>query len=333
MKEKASGRAQSRDSTSTSRVVSSSSPGPSADDGAEKDEGDRGTARDKAGSVLVGRIGLRSGSAQGGNSGSAAADLAADAEIATEDDDRLSSLGSVDGDLLPTLDGIHVANAEERKAVKAAATQQLDEQKKRAEEARQDDDEKRTADSIGQFFGIQQEDRLVARAAYDSLLARLHQLEAHLAAATREARLEQDRFRESEDKCAELSQALKLAGDTLKMEVDQQRELQRKLQQREDELLLREKTVEVLEQRMRSCGIPTAGPLPVAALPYKDTATTVGSLATATRNARNAPQTTSTASQPSRLPRLVNHPSYYSHPLPPDLTARGGGRLTSLGFV
>eukprot|EP01059_Diplonema_ambulator_P020402 TRINITY_DN34184_c0_g1_i1.p1 TRINITY_DN34184_c0_g1~~TRINITY_DN34184_c0_g1_i1.p1 ORF type:complete len:186 (+),score=51.58 TRINITY_DN34184_c0_g1_i1:44-601(+) len=184
--------------------------------------------------------------------------------------------------------------------------------------SQEEEEEKKTADSIGLFFGVQPEDRLVARAAYDSLLSRLGQLEAHLAAATRELRLEQDRNRDSQDKCAELAQALKLAGDTLKAEVDQQRELQRKLQQKEDELLIRERTVEMLEQRLRSIGYTTKHDTPPA---------TVGSLATATRPSRSPIPSVQTSSQPSRLPRLINHP------LPPDLTARGGGRLTSLGFA
>eukprot|EP01060_Flectonema_neradi_P034222 TRINITY_DN5943_c1_g1_i1.p1 TRINITY_DN5943_c1_g1~~TRINITY_DN5943_c1_g1_i1.p1 ORF type:complete len:298 (+),score=77.47 TRINITY_DN5943_c1_g1_i1:3-896(+) len=271
--------------------------------------------------------------------------------------DDLSSLGSGEGCIdEPTLDGIHVVNNDNEEEQTVVMTEkEAERERRRKEEERKMEEEKRTADSIGLFFGVHPEDRLIPRAAYDSLLTRLSQLENHLATATKELRIEQDKGRETEDKCAELARALQLASDSLRAEGDQQRELQRKLQQKEDELLFRERTVEILEQRLRSRGAFVAtkdqGPVGNVALSTRPNrmggiapSPVTGTPATILSTIQSHP-----SSQPSRLPRLSsynnnnntnpvvgssgNGSTNSQYPLPPDLTARGGGRLTSLGFV
>ena len=276
--------------------------------------------------------------------------LRSDSDGSLKDD--LCSLGSEACIDEPTLDGIHETNNEkEEEEVVVVTEKEAERERRRKEEERKMEEEKKTADSIGLFFGVHPEDRLIPRAAYDSLLTRLSQLENHLATATKELRIEQDKGRETEDKCAELARALQLASDSLRAEGDQQRELQRKLQQKEDELLFRERTVEILEQRLRSRGafVATKDQGPVGNVALSTRPNRMGGMApspvTSTPTILSSIQS-HPSSQPSRLPRLSsynNNPAVGSssgngssnsqYPLPPDLTARGGGRLTSLGFV
>eukprot|EP01062_Namystynia_karyoxenos_P069858 TRINITY_DN6528_c1_g1_i1.p1 TRINITY_DN6528_c1_g1~~TRINITY_DN6528_c1_g1_i1.p1 ORF type:complete len:594 (+),score=122.64 TRINITY_DN6528_c1_g1_i1:102-1784(+) len=108
----------------------------------------------------------------------------------------------------------------------------------------------RTPDRIGAYFGVGPEDTLVPRAAYDSLLARLRQLETHLGQTNRELRVEQQRAQEQEARGEQLSAALTQSKQALDEMRQEQHSVQQRLQHKDQELAARERVVDAREAQL-----------------------------------------------------------------------------------